>query len=410
MAHLKIVWILPTFTSPGTLLNGYLRHFYFIRELSKRHRITLLALKRTFVPPEAAEEMARYTDRLVTFDAGARGAPPTALRVKTSSGFADRIQREWRVRQAIREMKRVFSRLVRQEAYDVVVFTGKDTVPVIDDCNGVPLVVDLCDATSIRIRQSLRYGTLGELPWRLLRYLSVRQRERRLLRKTRYITFVSSRDRDSLAGSQSRFKVVPNGVDLAYWTRKTNHPQDDCIVFAGALDYPPNSDAAFYLIDRILPLARRSVPRLEALIVGRNPSLALREKARESPGVTVTGFVEDVRPYLERASVFVAPLRFASGMQNKLLQALAMEVPTVTTRCAAAGLRVEGEETPLLVADGERQSANCVVHLLRDQDARCRQAVEGRGFVEDHFDWSRGAQMLEEICLEAAGMRKYLAA
>jgi glycosyltransferase involved in cell wall biosynthesis len=171
------------------------------------------------------------------------------------------------------------------------------------------------------------------------------------------------------------------------------------------MNYAPNEDAALYLIEKILPLVRRSIPDLEVLIVGRDPSPALKEKAQQFKDVTVTGFVDDVRPYLERAAVFAAPLRYGSGIQNKVLEAMAMEVPVITTSLAAAGLRVDGAgEPPVIVADGEEQFAQRLVTLLGQKEERARLAAEGRRFVENHFVWSRSAAKLEEMCLAAIEM------
>jgi glycosyltransferase involved in cell wall biosynthesis len=170
------------------------------------------------------------------------------------------------------------------------------------------------------------------------------------------------------------------------------------------MNYAPNEDAALYLIDKILTLVRRSLPQLEVLIVGRDPAPALMQKARQSPNVTVTGFVDDMRPYLERATVFAAPLRYGSGIQNKILEAMAMAVPVITTTIAADGLRVDGAgEPPVHVADGEKAFAERLLHLLADQKERDRLSAEGRRFVENHFIWSRSAKKLEEMCRAAAG-------
>jgi glycosyltransferase involved in cell wall biosynthesis len=168
------------------------------------------------------------------------------------------------------------------------------------------------------------------------------------------------------------------------------------------MNYAPNEDAALHLIDGILPRVRRSIPDAELLVVGRDPTPALLERSRRLPGVTVTGFVEDLRPYLERAAVCAAPLRFGAGVQNKILEAMAMEVPVATTSIAAAGLRVDGAgEPPLCVADDEERFAASLVRLLQDPEERARLAREGRRFVEDHFVWARQAEELEKLCHEA---------
>jgi len=125
----------------------------------------------------------------------------------------------------------------------------------------------------------------------------------------------------------------------------------------------------------------------------------------------VTGFVDDVRPYLERSAVAVAPIRHGAGILNKVLEAMAMEVPVVTTSLAAEGLRVEGDSNlPLHVADDAGEFAERVVALLRDPAERARLAREGRQFVQRNYVWSRSAETLERMCYEAAGrLRGHLA-
>ena len=132
-------------------------------------------------------------------------------------------------------------------------------------------------------------------------------------------------------------------------------------------------------------------------------SPALIKKARHHSDVTVTGFVDDLRPYLEGATVFAAPLRYGSGTQNKVLEAMAMEVPVITTPLVAAGLRVDGGEAPpVVVTDGENSFAESIVSLLRQEKERSRLAIGGRQFMENHFTWSRSAEQLEKMCLAAA--------
>jgi glycosyltransferase involved in cell wall biosynthesis len=138
------------------------------------------------------------------------------------------------------------------------------------------------------------------------------------------------------------------------------------------------------------------------MIVGRDPSSELVKVAKRYSDVTVTGAVDDVRPYLERADVFVAALRFASGVQNKVLEALAMEVPVVTTPVVAAGLRVEGMEPQLVIGRNAEEIAACILRLLANSEERARLSTEGRRFVEAHYSWSLSAEKLEKLCLAAA--------
>jgi glycosyltransferase involved in cell wall biosynthesis len=249
----------------------------------------------------------------------------------------------------------------------------------------------------------MRYASGAAFPLHFARYLRARRIEKKLLQKTPHRAFISRRDREAVLGPvKDDSKVIPNGVDLGYWTRKTYNPLPNRIVYSGAMDYPPNADGAFYLIQKILPHVRRLISNIEVVIVGRDPSPALIKLAAQYPNVKVTGLVDDIRPYLEQATVYVGPLRIASGIQNKLLEALAMEVPVVTTPVAADGLQVEGgDQPPVLVADGEKEFAESVVYLLTQTKDRSRLAAEGRHFVKNHFNWSHSAKMLEEMCLTA---------
>jgi glycosyltransferase involved in cell wall biosynthesis len=135
-----------------------------------------------------------------------------------------------------------------------------------------------------------------------------------------------------------------------------------------------------------LPHLKVSSPDVEVFIVGRDPSSSLQELAEQHPEVTVTGFVDDMRPYYEQSTVFVAPLRYASGLQNKIQEALAMGVPIVTTSITAAGVRVEeADEPPLYIADEPGDFANKISQLLGDQAERSRLSVQD-GPTPKHFD------------------------
>jgi len=399
---MKILYITP-FQHPA--LGGSTRCYHFIRELAQRHSITLLSLARTEIPPQVLTDVSSYAEKVLAVSLyGTRFAGDRFLSGLPLVG--SRLKGTLRRRRAVRQMKDIFRDLLKREAYDVVLFHGRDISAVVDGWNDGPLVADVCDATCLRLWQGLRYAPLLELPWRTLRYLEARSIDRKILRQTPHQIFISRRDRDAMPGFSPRSRVIPNGIDLAYWTRKTESPDMHTIVFTGVMSYQPNADGALYLLKKVLPRVRRFIPSLRILLVGRDPSPALRETARSTPGVQVTGYVEDVRPYLEEAAVFVAPLRYASGMQNKVLEALAMKVPVVTTPSVAAGLQVEGcGELPLLVADGEEQFAGHIFSLLKNETAHHQLAHQGRQFAERHFDWSRSAGMLEEICLEAAGLR-----
>jgi hypothetical protein len=396
---MRILHIIPAFQHPR--VRGPHRHYHFLRELSGRHEMTLLTLHREPIDEGILAEMSAYVEAIHSFEVNGRSGGPAVAAVARLPLVGAEVAESWRFQCGLRRMRRTFERLVQTGGYEVVLFHGKSVFPVIAGWSGLPLVVDFCDATSMRLRSMMRYATPPKLPWLAARYWRTRAVERQLIRKTPHLAFISARDRAAVMGAASRAELLPNGVDLGYWTRSTPLSQSRRIVFTGVMDYAPNEDAALYLIDRIAPRVRQSLPDVELQIVGRHPSAALRERARRSPGVTVTGTVEDMRPFLEGAAVYAAPMRVAAGMQNKILEAMAMGVPVITTPIAAGGLRVDGTTPPVWVAEGERPFTDGVVSLLAQGTERARLAAEGRRFVETHFVWSRSAQKLERLCVAA---------
>jgi glycosyltransferase involved in cell wall biosynthesis len=404
---MRILYLTPSFQHPA--MRGPTRCYHFIKEMAQRHQITLMALTNCEVAEAPLREMAGYTERVELFSSNGASDSLAAAVAGRLPVIGKRLKRLLQHRAGVNKMKKAFTRLAGQGAYDVVLFHGKSIFPVIADWNDSPLVVDFCDATSMRYQSKMNYAGPAKRLLYALRYWQLKQIEQKLIAKTPQVAFVSWRDREAVLGASNRGRVVPIGVDHQFWRRRpATAPSPNCLVFTGVMNYAPNEDAALYLIEKILPIVRRSIPNVEALIVGRDPTPALKALAKQFAGVTVTGFVDDVRTYLERATVFVAPLRYGSGVQNKVLEAMAMEVPVITTALAAAGLRIDGAgEPPVIVADGEEKFAAAVVTLLGQKDERARLAAEGRRFVENHFLWPRSAAKLEEMCVAAAKMNEH---
>jgi sugar transferase (PEP-CTERM/EpsH1 system associated) len=378
---------------PYPLTSGYLRHYFLIKELSQRHAITLLSIVGANFAAENLAALTPFTERVLTFTSKNKSGSfkRKALgRLKSLVGGAQGDQ-------AVREMRAAVERMTQAEPFDAVMFSGKRTYPAIAGMHELPLVVDMCDATSMKIRGSVRYTRAARLPLLLLDYIQVRAAERMLIQHAAHLLFASSRDREALVGRSKRATVVPNGVDLDFWKRASHERGASTIVFTGAMDYPPNTDAALYLIEEIMPLVQYAMPEARALIVGRDPPPQLA-KAGQRPGVKVTGFVDDVRPYLEQATVFAAPLRFGAGIQNKVLEAMAMETPVVASPLAADGLRTEdGQQPPAQIARSAQEFADLIIQHLRSRDANPAPDRVARRYLESHFVWRRSAEKLDQV-------------
>jgi sugar transferase (PEP-CTERM/EpsH1 system associated) len=190
--------------------------------------------------------------------------------------------------------------------------------------------------------------------------------------------------------------VVPNGVDTSYFHPNGRHNSNASgIVFVGRMDYFPNIDAALYFTKRIFPIVRKTIPDVEFRIVGSNPVLQVR-RLQKLPGVTVTGHVSDVRPYLKDAAVSIAPLRIARGTQNKILESMASGIPTVATPQAAKGVQcIPGEH--LLVAEGPGAFAEQVVKAIQNATLRQKLSEAGRRQVEHAHAWPFSMQIVGDI-------------
>lgn len=396
---MKILYITPFVQHP--VMKTSFRHYYFLRELAREHDITLLTPAKSPVPAEVLAELRSQVDRLMVFNAV---TPPRSRRhrlLRPAYEIGRKARQLWTRRVLLREMKRAFGELVQDGSYDVVVFHGRSVFPVIRGVAKPPVVMDFCDATSTRILGRMRHSPLHRRPIHWLRYAHTRYLERRMVETSPHVAFISCRDREAILGPDSEALVIPNAVDLEYWHRSAPPTGGATLVFHGGMDYRPNVDAALHLIRRVLPRLRERRTDVELLIVGRDPAPELVEAAGRAPDVTVTGSVPDVRPYLERATVYVAPIRFGAGQQNKLLEAMAMEVPAITSSVGEAGLRVGSMKPPVIVEDDVDAFVASVLRLLDDPGKRARLGAAGRSYIADNFGIDSCVGALESLCRDA---------
>lgn len=398
---MRILFITDGFPYP--LTSGYLRHYHLIRVLSEKHDITLFSAVDASFKPDHATAMTPYTSRVMTFMSTATKSKSIYRRavkwVRTLMGS----------NQTLLQMREAFKQLIVKEHYDVVILSGEYTYHVIRGMDTPPIISDLCDAYSLRTRGRMKHASPFSLITLWIKYFDLKRLELKVIEKAKYILFASQRDAVIMPPRfAAKAVILPNGVDTDYWHRSSAALGDNTIIFTGAMHYPPNNDAALYLISDILPHIKKSFPGLKTLIVGHSPSEKLIEAASRQDGVTVTGFVEDMRPYLEQATLFAAPLRFGSGIQNKILEALAMELPIVGTSIAADGLYTASSEAPpVCVADTTEEFAKMVVKELGARIQDPSPFTAGRTFVEQNFVWSSSIRKLEVILDEMSNDAPY---
>jgi sugar transferase (PEP-CTERM/EpsH1 system associated) len=263
-------------------------------------------------------------------------------------------------------------------------------------------IVDIVDVDSDKWRQYAQ-----RKPWPLS-WLYRREGER-LLGFEGYVArtfdasvFVSAVEADQFKQlapeAADRVYVMHNGVDFTYFSPDRDyenpyHGQSDVLVFTGAMDYWANVDAVRWFALEVFPQVRQSIPSAQFVIVGARPTRDVLQLA-SFPGVSVTGAVADVRPYLAHASAAVAPLRIARGVQNKVLEAMAMAIPVLATPAAVEGIE-SNNPSGLQVCDGEHQFAERVTRLLQQHSSQPMR--ESRQWVCQRYDWDINLGRMTEL-------------
>lgn len=214
--------------------------------------------------------------------------------------------------------------------------------------------------------------------------------ETKVMRNQDMVVAMSEEDRrkivDLAPEIDERTVVVPNGVDTNFFQPPEAGRKQATLVFTGFMQYVPNEDGIVWFCDEILPEICAKVPEVQVLVVGRNPSEKVLRLQETSARITVTGFVEDVRNYLNTSTVFICPLRMGSGTRLKIMEAMASGIPIVSTSIGSEGIEVtDGQD--IILADNARGFATKTLDLLGDPDKRAVISANARKLVEDKYSW-----------------------
>jgi sugar transferase (PEP-CTERM/EpsH1 system associated) len=298
----------------------------------------------------------------------------------------------------LRDILRAWCRRTR---YGACLVSASSMVPYLGlpELKGIPAVVDLVDVDS---QKWFDYAAVAGPPRSRLYRLEgrrLRRLEAELPSWTRAVTLVSEAEAELFRAfaRPGRVEVVTNGVDLEYFQPQEVELESGC-VFVGALDYYPNVDGVVWFCREVWPAIRRHQPEARFWLVGRRPVAAVRRLAR-IPGVEVVGQVPDVRPHYARAAVVIAPLRIARGVQNKLLEAMAMGKALLASPSTLAGLNAQ-PEVHFLRADSPLDWQEGMLRLMVDKPFRKHLGVAGRHYVEENHSWDRCLQPMGELLHE----------
>jgi sugar transferase (PEP-CTERM/EpsH1 system associated) len=285
------------------------------------------------------------------------------------------------------------------EPFDLVYGYSSGILPLAMTAPAKARIMDLVDVDSAKWEA---YATDAAWPksWLYRREAcGVRALERRAVECFDAVILVSKAEVAALGIASPKVHAIGNGVDIDYFQprpRPANAPPT--LVFTGSMDYRPNVEGVCWFAKEVLPELKRQVPHLVFTVVGRNPAPAVKALAGQ-PGVVVTGTVPDVRPYLAAASVVVVPLLIARGIQNKILEAMAMGRPVVASPQALEGLDIV-IGTHALQADQPAQWEQVLIELLNHPSAHADLCRQARWQAEARYSWPQQGQELTNLCLQ----------
>ncbi|MCX8035645.1 MAG: glycosyltransferase family 4 protein [Candidatus Sumerlaeia bacterium] len=381
---LFITQVLPYPLNSGAKVRAY----YMLRHLAEQHRVTLCSLVRKTDGAEAVEHLKSFCESVHL--ARVRRSPLQdiwALGISLASQIPVLIARE---RSA--EFGRIVRRAITTFHPDAIHVDQIKAAPHVEDHRTIPRLIDMHNVYDGML-EGLARLTRSPLRRRLL------QREARLMRRyeTRIctefdevlaVTDLNARRLQAMTARKNPVMSIPICVDPS--AVAVVEPQSDMreLLLLGPLAYPPNADAALWMIREILPLIRRERPDIRIRIVGERPGRRLRRAASADPAVSLMGYVDDMSPFWPRTAALAVPLRAGSGMRVKILDAMARGVPVISTPLGAEGIEARnGDE--ILLADHPPGFARAIARLLDDVDLRRSLSQNARRLVEEQYDWRK---------------------
>lgn len=372
-----------------------IRSFHHIESLGARHRVHVATFIDSAEDERHVPELARRCASLcVDRRTAMTNLGRAAVALLTGEPFSVACFRS-------RAVARGVERVLREERIDLALAFSSGMAQYVEHTLGIARVIDFVDVDSEKWR-AYAARDRGPLGWIYAREADLLLRhDARIARTFDRSLFVSEteaalfRERTGAAN----VSAIPMGVDLEYFHPTAEPPHHPVLAFVGMMSYMPNVDAMRFFVEEALPLIRRQVPDVRLLIVGRDPTPAVRALA-DPPRIEVTGGVPDVRPYLRQAAVAIAPFRISRGMQSKVLEAMASGLPVVGTRLAFQGIPA-GEGDGIQTAERPEDLAAAIVRLLEDPAQRSARGERARRYIERNHRWADHGEALEALLAEA---------
>lgn len=383
---MRLFFILPRVPYP-TEKGDKLRAFHQITHLSKHHEIILCALNDGTLHEDAIPVLKKYVKAIHIIS-----IPKTTIAfnlIKTlfsgkplQVGYFYNASSAARIRKLIEDYKpdHIFCQLIRVAEY----------------VKGIPIpkTLDYQDVFSKGVERRLATSPFYLKPFLKIEYNRLLRYEHAAFEAFDNKIIISEPDRDLIPHpDRNKIVVVANGVDTAFFKPMEREKEYD-LVFTGNMGYPPNIKSAEFLVNEILPEVLQHKPNLNLLIAGASPNL--RVMVLKSARVDVSGWVPDMRECYASARIFIAPMQIGTGLQNKLLEAMAMQIPCITSPLAFQALKArDGED--ILVAQTPKEYAAHILMLLNNPEKARQIALNGYNFVHSNFTWEKETAKIDRL-------------
>jgi sugar transferase (PEP-CTERM/EpsH1 system associated) len=393
---MNILMVSPYIPSPTS--GNRSRSYYLLKMLARQHTVSLLAIDNGVKVeiPHTLEALEDFTSTIKIVPAIAQYPKRVRQLINIATG------RSTYLSQHITEgVQSVLDHLLAREQYDAIVFE----CALASNYRLPPQVKIILDQHNIEYE--VLYRTYLHEKFSLRKWYNwresilVKRAEIRLCQRADALVMTSERERRVMQSilPHSFIEVVPNGVNIDYFNKKTTEPErEGSIIFTGSMEYYPNIEAVLFFAQKCWPLILEALPGATWQIVGKNPRPDVQKLAR-LPGVTVIGSVADVRPYFNQAAVSIVPLLVGGGTRLKILEAMAMRKAVVSTSLGCEGLEVEAGKH-LLLANEPEAFAHSVIELLKDPEKRQALGSAGRALVEAKYSWERCGDRLLQVVAE----------
>lgn len=385
---MRILLITPRFPFPPNR-GDRLRYFNFAKVLSEKHSLSLLSFIQSEKEIKHVEDFRGIFDNIET------------VLLKPWKSYINMVLRSFSKLPLqvsyfySKKMCKKVDEVLKKRNFDVIYTFHLRMAPYVSDVNGIYKVLDFTDSVSLFLRRMNKYRNLFLRPILYREYLSTRWYEPYIAKRFDECWVISTVDWDAMKLSNDAVNIVlvPNGIDTDYFRPSTSN-NEPTIIFVGYMGIE-SVDAVLYFYEEIFHLVLKEIPSAKFYIVGADPPKKISMLTRDK-NVVLTGFVDDLRTYYGMASVLVAPVRFVAGMQNKILEAMAMEVPVVASSLGNEGIdAVPGE--CIFIEDDPNKFAKRVIDLLKNKNLRREIGMNARRFVKEKFTWNTVLKRMDRI-------------